>query len=112
VVPSFHEGDFQGTGLAPPFELGRWEIAERLMQSAVVEPADVLDHGDLELGFGAPDAVGDQLRLEAVDERLGERVVIGVADRADRGQHAVIGQRLGVVDRGVLAAADALMFVK
>jgi hypothetical protein len=28
--------------------------------------------------------------------------VVGVADRPGRGQHAVIGQRLGVVDRGVL----------
>jgi hypothetical protein len=32
----------------------------------------------------APDAVGDQLGLEAVDERLGERVVVGVAHRSDR----------------------------
>jgi hypothetical protein len=83
-------------------ELRRWEIAERLVESAVVEPADVFDHGELELGSGAQDAVGDQLRLEAVDERLGQRVVIGVTDRADRGQYAVIGQRLGVVDRDVL----------
>ena len=27
------------------------------------------------------------------------------------GEHAVVGERLGVVDRGVLAAADALMSV-
>jgi hypothetical protein len=30
-------------------------------------------------------ALGDRLGLEAVDERLGERVVKGVADRCDRG---------------------------
>jgi hypothetical protein len=44
------------------------------VQARVVEPADVLDHGQLELRAGAPDAIGDQLGLEAVDERFGERV--------------------------------------
>jgi hypothetical protein len=42
-----------------------------------------------------------QLDLEPVDERLGERVVVGVADRADRLQHGVIVERLAVVDRAV-----------
>ena len=50
----------------------------------VVEPADVLDDRELELGARAPDAVGDQLGLEAVDEALGHGVVVGVADRPDR----------------------------
>jgi hypothetical protein len=49
-------------------ELGGWDVAERLVQAGVVEPADVLDDGELELGPGAPDAVGGQLGLEAVDE--------------------------------------------
>jgi hypothetical protein len=39
-----------------------------------VEPSDVLDDRELELGPGAPDAVADQFGLEAVDEALGERV--------------------------------------
>jgi hypothetical protein len=51
------------------------------VQAVVVEPADVLDDGELELRAGAPDAVGDRLGLEAVDERFGERVVVGIADR-------------------------------
>jgi hypothetical protein len=41
------------------------------VESSVVEPADVLDHGELELEAGAPDAAGDQLGREAVDEALG-----------------------------------------
>jgi hypothetical protein len=49
-----------------------------------VEPGDVLDEGELELCSGARDAVADQLGLEAVDEVLGARVVVGVADGADR----------------------------
>jgi hypothetical protein len=51
---------------------------------------------------GAPDTIGDQLGLEAVDEALGEGVVVGVADRPDGGERAVVGQCLCVVDAGVL----------
>jgi hypothetical protein len=40
------------------------------VEALVVEPGDVLDDGELELGAGAPDAVADQLGLEAVDEAL------------------------------------------
>ena len=44
------------------------------MEAFGVEPGDVLDDREFELGAGAPDAVADQLGLEAVDEALGERV--------------------------------------
>jgi hypothetical protein len=52
-------------------ELGRGTVAERFVQTVVVEPADVLDDGELELRLRAPDAVGDKLGLEGVDEALG-----------------------------------------
>jgi hypothetical protein len=43
----------------------RWRpVAERFVHPGVVEPADVLDDGQLELRAGAPDAVGDQLGLK------------------------------------------------
>lgn len=48
----------------------------------------------LELRASLPDAVGDQFGLVAVDERFGQRIVVDVADRADRGQDAVIVERL------------------
>jgi hypothetical protein len=41
------------------------------VQPGGVEPADILDDGEFELGSGASDAVGDELGLEAVDEALG-----------------------------------------
>ena len=41
------------------------------MQAGGVEPGDVFDDRELKLGAGAPDAIGDQLGLEAVDEALG-----------------------------------------
>jgi hypothetical protein len=70
--------------------------------AVVVVPADVADDGELKLAAAAPDALGDQFGLEAVDERLRERVVVGVADRADRGEQAMVGERLRVVGAGVL----------
>ena len=77
------------------------------MDALVVEPGDVLDDGELELGPGAPDAVADQLGLEAVDEALGGRVVVGVPDGADRGEDAVVVECLAVVERGVLGWVPA-----
>ena len=73
------------------------------MQALVVEPRDVLHDGELELRSAGPDAVCDQLGLEGVDEALGDGVVQRVADRPDRGEHAVVLERLAVVIRGVLA---------
>jgi hypothetical protein len=57
------------------FVFGRRDVAERFVQAGVVEPTDVLDDRQLELRARSPDAVGNQLGLEAVDERLGERIV-------------------------------------
>jgi hypothetical protein len=39
------------------FELGGRDVAERAVQAGLVEPADVFDDRELELGPGAPDAV-------------------------------------------------------
>jgi hypothetical protein len=83
-------------GSAERLHLGRWDVAERFVPAVMVEPADVLDDGELELRATAPDAVGDELGLGAVDEDPGQRVVVGIADRPDRGEDAVVGQGLGV----------------
>ena len=73
------------------------DVPERGVQPARVEPGDVLDGRELELGVGAPHAIGDQLGLVAVDERFGERVVVAVADAADGRQHVRVVELLGVV---------------
>jgi hypothetical protein len=49
-------------------------VAESGVDAGAVKPADVLDDGELELGAGAPDAIADELGLERVDERFGQRV--------------------------------------
>jgi hypothetical protein len=56
------------------FVLDRRDVAQRGVQPGMVEPGDVLDGRELELGLGPPDAIGDQLGLEAVDERFGHGV--------------------------------------
>jgi hypothetical protein len=82
------------------------------VQAVGVEPGDPLDDRELQLGSRAPDAVCDQLSLEGVDEALGQRVVVGVADRSDRSQDVVVVEDLLKGAACVLAAGDALMFVK
>src|SRR3954454_8672046 len=69
----------RGAGEGLCLELGGWPIVERLVQADVVEPTDVLDDRELELRARLPGAIGDQVGLRAVDEALGQRVVIGVA---------------------------------
>lgn len=64
------------------------------MQSVVVEPADVSTTASSSCER-VRDAVTGHLGLEAVHESFGHRVIQGVSDRADRGQHA--GEN--VVDR-------------
>ena len=53
------------------------------MAVPTAKPADPFDDREFELAARAPDAVGDQLGLERVDEALGHRVVIRVADGPD-----------------------------
>jgi hypothetical protein len=48
------------------------------------------------------DAVGDELGLEGVDEALGHGVVVGVANRADAGENAVVVEDLLEGEAGVL----------
>src|SRR6266498_2058179 len=84
-------------------ELGRWDVADRLEEPAVVEPVDPLQGGVLDVVDALPGAApADQLGLVKPDDRLGERVVVGVATGTDRGGHAGLGKALGVADRQVL----------
>jgi hypothetical protein len=58
------------------------DVVEARVEAVVVEPADVLHDGERELGSAAPDAVGDELGLEAVDEAFGESVVASPPSRS------------------------------
>jgi len=55
-------------------ELDGRDVPELAVEPRVVVPPDPPGDRDLDLCAGAPDAVCDQLRLERVDQRFGERV--------------------------------------
>jgi hypothetical protein len=91
-------------------ELGRRNVADRLEQAAMVEPVDplqdrVLDRLDALPGTTAADDLG----LEQTDDRLGERVVVGVAAAASRWADAALGEALAVAQRQVLSTTIAVM---
>ena len=54
----------------------------------------------------------DDFGLEQAVDGFGERIVIAVADAADRGLDAGIRKPFSIADRDILHAADALLFVK
>jgi hypothetical protein len=86
-------------------ELCRWDIADGLQETAVVEPVDPFQGGVLDLVDALPGAApADQLGLVQADDRLGQGVVVGVAAGADRGDRPSLGEALGVADRQILAA--------
>jgi len=65
-------------------ELGRGNIADGLQQPAVVEPVNPLQGGVLEVVDAPPGAAAaDQLGLVQADDRLGQRVVVGVTAGAN-----------------------------
>ena len=53
-----------------------------------MEPLDVLEDRVRELDPGSPPMAVEQLHLHAPPERLDDRVVVGVTDRAEGGQQA------------------------
>src|SRR5512135_3940511 len=79
--------------------------ADLAVEAAVVPPIDVLGDRELELLDCPPRPVPvDQFGLQLPDRGLGEGVVVGVADAADRGDRAGRGEPLGVADREILTA--------
>ncbi len=86
------------------------DVADRLEQAAVVEPVDPFESCELDRLEAAPGASPvDHLGLEEADHRLGERVIVAVADAADGGFDAGVGEALGILDRDVLGATVAVM---
>lgn len=88
-------------------------MSDRLEKAPVIEPVDPFERGELDGFEAAPwsPPVDDLGLVETVDG-FRERVVVAVADTADRRLDPGLGQALGIFDRDILAAADALLFVK
>src|ERR671912_2711487 len=73
-----------------------------------VDPAGggVFDVGDALVGPGVEDGGADAFGLEQPDDALHQTVVVGVADRPDRGCDAFKGEMVGEPDRGVLTGLN------
>jgi hypothetical protein len=85
------------------FGLGGRDVADRAEQASVVVPVDPVHRGDLDRRETAPGSLAmDHLGLEQADHGFGERIVVAVADAADRGVDAGFDQALGVLDRDLL----------
>jgi hypothetical protein len=66
-------------------ELDVWDVAAVLEQAAGVEPVDPFGGGVFDLVDVVPGAeVSDDLGLVEAVDGLGQRVVVGRADRSDR----------------------------
>src|SRR5262247_1811380 len=76
----------------------------------VVEPIDPIECGVLDIVELTPGTtMVNDLGLEQSDDRLGEGVVVRVADAADRRLDAGLLQALSVTNREILAAPVAMM---
>ena len=102
-----------GLGIVARFGLGGRDISDRLEQAAFVEPIDPFEGCELDGLEVAPwPTPMDEFGLVETVDRLGQRVVVGVADASDRRDEARLDQALGGLDRDGLDAPDALLFVK
>ena len=80
-----------------------WDVAAVFVEAAVVEPVDPFGGGQFDLLDGPPRFAGFyQLGFVQAVDRLGQGVVIGAADRPDRGLDARLGEPLAEPDRRVL----------
>jgi hypothetical protein len=72
-------------GVVAILGLGGWDVADRLEQATVVKPVDPREGGELDGLAAAPGSEPvDHLGLEQADHRLGEGVVVAVADEGKR----------------------------
>ena len=98
--------------VAGGFGLGGAEITEGAVQAGAVVPADVLGDCAAGGGPGGPGLQVDQFCLERPEEALGQGVIPALAGAAVRELSVEVVGQLRELSGGVLAAADALLFVK
>lgn len=89
----------------------KWcEVVQRGVQPVVVEPVHPGQGGQFEFVDGAERAVDlDAFGLIQPDHGLGQRVVEGVPDGADRGDRADVGEAFGVANGGLLGRFNRSM---
>src|SRR5262245_60296623 len=91
-------------------EVRRRPVAETRMTPMRVVPAfDELEHRDLRLGLVLEAPPLEQLAFQRREEALGDRVVVGIADRSHRGAYTHLPAAQPEGDRGVLRALIGMM---
>ena len=90
--------------------LGRRDVADGLEQLAMVEPVEPFERGVFDGFEAAPGpAPVDHLGLVRTVDRLGQSVVVAIADATDRRLDPGFGEALGVLDEHLLRPAVAMM---
>lgn len=92
------------------FVLEGWDVSELAVETGGVVPVDPLDGGELGALAGVPgSSTADELGLVGAVERFDHRVVVRIADRADRRGDAGLGEPFAVAEADVLAAGIAVV---
>ena len=97
-------------GVVALFGFGRRNVADGLQEPPVVEPVYPFQRGELD-GFERPPRLTsmDDLGFVKTVDRLGESIVVAVANAADRRLDAGLGETLGVSNADVLRAPVRMM---
>ena len=110
MFESRHHSELSGLCIEVVLRFGGRDVSDRFEQAAIVEPVDPFQRCELDGLQAAPwPAPVNHLGLEEADHRLGERVIVAVADAADRRLDTGLSQTLGVFDREVLDAPVAMV---
>src|SRR5215212_935435 len=95
------------------FELSRaGEVESGMAPDGIVEPLDVAANSLVCLLAGVEEGPPDELGFQGLEERLHYRVVVAIPLAGHRDQDAVLLELGLIIDRAILAAPDALLFVK
>ncbi len=86
------------------FVFNRRYITNRFEQAAVVEPIYPLECGVLDrIGVAPRSALSNHFSFVKTVDRFGQRIVVAVADTADRCGYAGLSQAFAVTDRKILS---------
>ena len=96
-----------------PFEvIGQEIVQDRVAPVRVVPTLNPGEYGQACLGLGFPATPYNEFTLQSSKEALGHGVVIGVPNSPHGGTNTHLPAPVAKGDAGVLAALDALLFVK
>ena len=92
------------------FDLCRWSVPDDLEEALMVEPVDPFKGCELHRLQTSPGpSRANHLRLVQLDDRLGQGVVIRIANAPHRLLVAGLGQAFGVADGQILRSAVPVM---